>query len=507
MVGDGMKALHKDFWMEIRKSKARFISIFLIVALGVAFFSGIQASSPDMRYSGDAYYEAAKLMDLKIQGTLGLTERDVKAVSDIDGVELAEGGYSTDVMSGEDDARKVLHLESISSNFNLLTADEGRIPKKSGEIFLDKPFAKNRGYKIGDTISVREDGDSEFLKKTTYTVVGIGSSPLYISFNRGNTTLGSGEVSGFGYILPEDFEQEAFTQIYVMVHESGDVISYTDAYDNLIRKIQKRVEGIEKEQCRLRYDEIVAEANEKLDDARKELEDGKKESEEKLSDAKKKLDDGQKKYDDGKKEYEDGKQQLSDAKKELTDGKQQLADGRKQIEDGWSQLNSAKQQVEDGLSQLNAARSQLADSEAQINEKQSELTAGYEQLTAAKQQVSDGEAQLREAEKTLESKQAELDSGREQLETGKNTIKETKAALTSQKEQCEAGLVQVSEGESQISSGEEALSGQQAQLDELTSQKEALSSQAAELQAQYDAGAEAGKTEEELAELFTQIHI
>lgn len=505
MVGDGMKALHKDFWMEIRKSKARFISIFLIVALGVAFFSGIQASSPDMRYSGDAYYEAAKLMDLKIQGTLGLTERDVKAVSDIDGVELAEGGYSTDVMSGEDDARKVLHLESISSNFNLLTADEGRIPKKNGEIFLDKPFAKNRGYKIGDTISVREDGDSELLKKTTYTVVGIGSSPLYISFNRGNTTLGSGEVSGFGYILPEDFEQEAFTQIYVMVHESGDVISYTDAYDNLIRKIQKRVEGIEKEQCRLRYDEIVAEANEKLDDARKELEDGKKESEEKLSDAKKKLDDGQKKYDDGKKEYEDGKQQLSDAKKELTDGKQQLADGRKQIEDGWSQLNSAKQQVEDGLSQLNAARFQLADSEAQINEKQSELTAGYEQLTAAKQQVSDGEAQLREAEKTLESKQAELDSGREQLETGKNTIKETKAALTSQKEQCEAGLVQVSEGESQISSGEEALSGQQAQLDELTSQKEALSSQAAELQAQYDAGAEAGKTEEELAELFTQI--
>ena len=505
MVGDGMKALHKDFWMEIRKSKARFISIFLIVALGVAFFSGIQASSPDMRYSGDAYYEAAKLMDLKIQGTLGLTQRDVKAVSDIDGVELAEGSYSTDVMSGEDDARKVLHLEAISSNFNLLTADEGRIPEKSGEIFLDKPFAKNRGYKIGDTISVSEDGDSELLKKTTYTVVGIGSSPLYISFNRGNTTLGSGEVSGFGYILPEDFEQEAFTQIYIMVHESGDVISYTDAYDNLIKKIRKRVEGIEKEQCSLRYEEIVAEANEKLDDARKELEDGKKESEEKLGDAKKKLDDGQKKYEDGKKEYEDGKQQLSDAKKELTDGKQQLADGRKQIEDGWSQLNSAKQQVEDGLSQLNSARSQLADSEAQINEKQAELTAGYEQLTAAKQQVSDGEAQLREAEKTLESKQAELDSGREQLETGKNTIKETKTALTGQKEQCEAGLVQVSEGESQINSSEEALSGQQAQLDELTSQKEALSSQAAELQAQYDAGAEAGKTEEELAELSTQI--
>ena len=149
MVGDGMKALHKDFWMEIRKSKARFISIFLIVALGVAFFSGIQASSPDMRYSGDAYYEAAKLMDLKIQGTLGLTERDVKAVSDIDGVELAEGGYSTDVMSGEDDARKVLHLESISSNFNLLTADEGRIPKKAARFFWTSHLQRIGGIKSG----------------------------------------------------------------------------------------------------------------------------------------------------------------------------------------------------------------------------------------------------------------------------------------------------------------------------------------------------------------------
>ena len=505
MVGDGMKALHKDFWMEIRRSKARFISIFLIVALGVAFFSGIQASSPDMQYSGDAYYEAAKLMDLKIQGTLGLTTRDVKAVSDIDGVELAEGGYSTDVMSGEDDAQKVLHLESVSDDFNLLTADEGKIPEKSGEIFLDSMYAKNQGYKVGDTISVSEDGDNELLKKTTYTVVGIGSSPLYISFNRGNTTLGSGEISGFGYILPEDFDQEVFTQIYVKVHASDDVISYTDAYDNLIEKIRKRVEGIEKEQCSLRYDEVIAEANEKLDDARKELEDGKKESEEKLSDAKKELDDGQKKYDDGKKEYDDGKQQLNDAKQQLTDGKQQIADGKQQIADGWAQLNSAKQQAEDGQSQINAARSQLDDSESQINEKQSELTAGYEQLNAAKQQVSDGEAQIQEAEKTLESKQAEIDSGRKQLEDGKNTIQETKATLTSQKEQCEAGLAQVSEGENQISASEETLSGQQAQLDALKSQKEALSSQVAELQAQYDAGVEAGKTEEELAELTSQI--
>ena len=99
MVGEKMKkALHKEFWMEIRKSKARFISIFLIVALGVAFFSGIQAASPDMRYSGDAYYDESNLMDLKVMGTMGLTEQDVSALKNVDGVETAEGAYSTDVL-------------------------------------------------------------------------------------------------------------------------------------------------------------------------------------------------------------------------------------------------------------------------------------------------------------------------------------------------------------------------------------------------------------------------
>ena len=91
MVGKRKKALHKDFWMEIRKNKARFISIFCIVALGVAFFSGIQAASPDMRYSGDAYYNESGLMDLKVVSTMGLTESDLDALASLKGVETAEG--------------------------------------------------------------------------------------------------------------------------------------------------------------------------------------------------------------------------------------------------------------------------------------------------------------------------------------------------------------------------------------------------------------------------------
>ena len=143
-----MKALHKDFWMEIRKSKARFISIFLIVALGVAFFSGIQAASPDMRFSGDAYYDESRLMDLKVVGTLGLTEEDVEALKKIEGVESAEGAYGTDVICGEGEDQKVLHVESLNKSVNQIKVQKGKIPEKKGEIFLDREYALARGYEV-----------------------------------------------------------------------------------------------------------------------------------------------------------------------------------------------------------------------------------------------------------------------------------------------------------------------------------------------------------------------
>ena len=183
--------------MEIRRNKARFISIFFIVALGVAFFSGIQASSPDMRFSGDAYYDEAKLMDLKVMGTMGLIQEDVDAVKSVSGVEDAEGAYSTDVVCEDGESVRVLHIESVNERMNALKAKEGRIPEKSGEIFLDSAFAEAHGYQVGDRISLTQEEASELLLREEFTVTGIGSSPLYISFNRGNSTIGSGEVNGF----------------------------------------------------------------------------------------------------------------------------------------------------------------------------------------------------------------------------------------------------------------------------------------------------------------------
>lgn len=509
-----MKALRKEFWMEIRKSKSRFISILLIVALGVAFFSGIQASSPDMRYSGDAYYDESSLMDIKVVGTMGLTSDDVSSIESIDGIESAEGAWSTDVMCGEGQKQKVLHIESINDTVNKLDVQEGRLPEKSGEIFLDSTFASSNEYKVGDKVALREEGDSPVFVTTEYTVVGTGRSPLYISFNRGNTTLGTGEVNGFGYVLPEDFDQEIYTQIYVTVHGAKGLTSYTDGYENLIAKIKDRVENIADDRCQIRLAAVKADAQEEINDAQKKLDDGKKEADEKLADAKEELDKGEKDLEDGRKEYEDGKSQLEDAKTELADGKKQLEDAKTELADGKNQLEDAKAQLADGKSQLESARNQLSSSKSQLDTARSQLDDGWSQVSAAKAQLADGQAQLDSAQKqvtsglaeleenqktldenkakladgkaqieageqqleaakqTLTTKQSELDQSKAEIIAGQQQIESTRTQLNAQKQQITDGLSQVSAGEAQLQDGISALESAKAQLTELQSQLE-----------------------------------
>ena len=509
-----MKALRKEFWMEIRKSKSRFISILLIVALGVAFFSGIQASSPDMRYSGDAYYDESSLMDIKVVGTMGLTSDDVSSIESIDGIESAEGAWSTDVMCGEGQKQKVLHIESINDTVNKLDVQEGRLPEKSGEIFLDSTFASTNEYKVGDKVALREEGDSPVLVTTEYTVVGTGRSPLYISFNRGNTTLGTGEVNGFGYVLPEDFDQEIYTQIYVTVHGAKGLTSYTDGYENLIAKIKGRVENIADDRCQIRLAAVKADAQEEINDAQKKLDDGKKEADEKLADAKEELDKGEKDLEDGRQEYEDGKSQLEDAKTELADGKKQLEDAKTELADGKTQLEDAKAQLADGKSQLESAKSQLSSSKSQLDTARSQLDDGWSQVNAAKAQLADGQAQLDSAQKqvtsglaeleenqktldenkakladgkaqieageqqleaakqTLTTKQSELDQSKAEIIAGQQQIESTRTQLNAQKQQIADGLSQVSAGEAQLQDGISALESAKAQLTELQSQLE-----------------------------------
>ena len=146
------KALRKDFYMEIRRSLGRFLSIFFIVAIGVAFFSGIRSAEPDMRLSGDAYFDEKNLMDIKVVSTLGLTKDDVKAVEKVDGIRKVEPGYSVDALCSVYDSKKVVHIMSLLPSMNEVTVEEGRLPENSKECLVDVDFMVSSEYKIGDKI-------------------------------------------------------------------------------------------------------------------------------------------------------------------------------------------------------------------------------------------------------------------------------------------------------------------------------------------------------------------
>lgn len=194
------KALRKDFYMEIRKSMGRFLSIFFIVAIGCAFFAGIRSSEPDMRYSGDAYFDRKNLMDLQVISTMGLTDEDVEAIEKLDGIEKAEAGYSVDALCTEGDNQIVMHVMSLLPSMNQVQVENGRLPEKSDECVVDADFLSKSTLKIGDRVTLSSGTDkpvTDSLKEDTFTIVGSVSSPCYIGFQRGSTTIGSGNISAF----------------------------------------------------------------------------------------------------------------------------------------------------------------------------------------------------------------------------------------------------------------------------------------------------------------------
>lgn len=479
-------ALRKEFWMSIRKSPGRFLSIFLIVALGVSFFSGIRASEPDMRVSGDRYYDETNLMDLKVQGSLGLTDDDVKALSEVEGIRSAEGGYSVDALCKVGENEEVIHIASSYDTVNQTTVSEGRMPKGDSECVLDEDFMEANGYEIGDTIELSsgtEDPLTDSLKKEDLTIVGAGSSPEYISIERGSSLIGNGEVSAFAVVAPEAFALDVYTEIYLLVDGAEAETCYTDGYDDLIAEVKKRVEDIADVECVRRTEEIKAEALQEIADSQSELDDAKKEADEELAkaeqelqDAEQQITDGQKQIDDGKAALESGKAEISSQEKTLQNAEAQYQSGAAELQSGKTALASQKEALASGKSQ---AQAEFAKQEEEIANSQGQLDSTKQQIDAAEQELAAQEAELTSAREEMDQKKAELAAGLE--------------ALNQQEEGINSGLAQA---EQEISQKQQELDALQAQIDELEatiasdpdSVTEEMKAKLSELKGQWESG-------------------
>ena len=381
----------------------RFVSIFFIVALGVAFYSGIRASEPSMRITADQYFDDSELMDLKVMGTMGLTKADIKSIGKVSGIEAVEGGYSKDVLCPVGDNEKVVHMLSMQKNFNQVSVVKGRLPEKAGECLVDEDFLSYTDLKVGDTVTFHS-GDGEALTDSlvtdTYKIVGIGNSPLYISFGRGSSTIGTGEISGFVVVDKASFDMDVYTEDYVKVSGAEEKTAFTDEYNNLSDAAKEAVSAIEEERCAVRKQEIVDEANEKLADSEKTV----NEKSQELEDAKKELESGKSKaaeeLEKAKQQLMDGEAELADAKQQIADGETQLADAKAQLNDKQAQLDSAEAQYESGKAQLDQKEQELAAAEQTYLSNYAKympfITAGKAQIAAGRTQIADGKKQLDE---------------------------------------------------------------------------------------------------------------
>ncbi len=389
-----MKAAHKDFFREIKKSSGRFFSILFIVALGVAFFSGIRASEPDMRLTGDSYYDGAVLMDVKAVSTLGITEDDVKAFEDLELISRAEGAYSADFLTDTEEDQRALHVMSLTDAVNKAEVTEGRVPQKIGECLADDETE----YQVGDKIRLKSGSDapvSDTLKVKELTVVGTGSTPCYISFSRGSTTIGTGSLDGFLLVPEETFKLEVYTECYMLAAGAEELTAYTEEYEDLIDEAMEQVKELSGERGILRRRELVDEATEELDKARMDLEEGREKARKELADA--------------AAEIEDAKTQLADAGQQIYDGWNQIARAKNTLASKQTELRNAKAQYEAGLAKLNAGRAEYEAGKAAFEARKADVEpmiaqgeAGLAQITAGLSQAQEGYAQVKAVFDVLE---------------------------------------------------------------------------------------------------------
>lgn len=462
------KALRKDFYTEIRKSMGRFLSIFFIVAIGCAFFAGIRSSEPDMRYSGDAYFDRKNLMDLQVISTMGLTDEDVEAIEKLDGIEKAEAGYSVDALCTEGDNQIVMHVMSLLPSMNQVQVENGRLPEKSDECVVDADFLSKSTLKIGDRVTLSSGTDkpvTDSLKEDTFTIVGSVSSPCYIGFQRGSTTIGSGNISAFLCVPEESFCMEVYTEIYAQVKGAEKLTAFTDQYDQRIDSVMKEVEAIKEEREKARYDEIVTEASEKLADAEKEitdaeaeLEQGKAEAQEKLTAAREKLENAQKELEQAKKELASSQAKIASSKEELEQAQKELNESSGKIAAGEKELNEKSIALATLKEQKDTLQGQLA----ALEQQKEELSGQKTTLEAQKRTLQEGQKNLLDTQAVLQQQISRLKAEKEDLNAEGIRLSEEKETL--QKEYEELKSQYEASGDTEILKQVEA---KKAQLDEV----------------------------------------
>lgn len=445
------KAVIKDALREIKKSYKRFISILLMAFLGVGFFAGIRASSPDMLDTIDTYYKNQNVYDIQVLSTLGLTSDDINAISKIENVEHVDGNFETDGQIEVGNKEVIAKVMSLN-DFNTPVLIDGSLPSAKNECVVEERFLTVNNKNIGDTIELsikdmqNDNGeDVPYLYEKELKIVGTVQSPMYISVDRGTSTLGSGKIDYYMYIPKSNVQANSiYTNIYVKVKDANKYTTSSKKYEDCVNSVKTEIEKIKDNREKSRYDSLVNTVTKKVEDAEKELNTQKTDAKSKIADAEKELENGKKQIENAEKTIKFNRikadKEFNKAYAELINGKNKIADSEKQLESKEKQANEEFDKLEKQKAELNTQLTTLNSgiTEVQKNIENINIALKNPNLT------SEQKANFEKTKKQLENKLSELNNTKAQLvsaiskidsgiATGKTEIKSAKNKLQSAK--------------------------------------------------------------------------
>ena len=475
------KVFFKNILQEICHSFGRFFSILCIVMIGVAFFAGVKASAPDMKYSADQYFDKYNVQDIQVYSTLGLTQDDLKEIKKIDGVEDAEAVFSIDTLTQKDSTQLVMKVISLADDqsINKVRLVDGRMPEKENECIIEAGSVSNQlfgNFEIGDTITLTsgtEDDLSDTLKNTEYTVVGTCYNPNYLSYEKGSSSIGNGEVGNFMYVKDSNIKVDYFTEIDVTVKGAKDINTYDDAYFDSVEPVVDKIEAIADD----RIDARIAENQKEIDDAQKELD-------EQINDAQAQIDNGYAQIQDGYAEIQSNEQQLISAKAQLDSGWAEYYQNITVL-DNIPTLEQAIAQIEQGEASLPGLQANLE----QINTNLANIEEDYQLATANYQTLLDTRSDLEQLLQTVEDEDikkqitTKLNDINKQI-VGAEQVINAYTTLNASKAQVEDAINQINSGIAQ----KPTLIAQRDQLYAARDQLNAAYNKLVSGQAEYESG-------------------
>ncbi len=459
-----MKEIRKSTFREIKSSLGRFMAIFSIIALGVGFFAGLKVTRDAMVLTVKDYLDGHGFYDLRLLSTLGYEEENVQAFRAREDVEAAEGAVSMDaVFQIGDGGQSVLKVYSLPEELNRVELVSGHLPAGSGQCVVDSNLFDESV--LGSEISLAEVNDEDTLNsftQRTYTVVGTVQSPLYIQFERGSTSLGTGRIAGFVYLLPDDFDLDYYTEVYVRFQQDHPL--YGEGYKNYMEAKKELWEGFSEEEAKKRYSLVLARSTKELEDGKQELARQRAEGEEELAKGKAAL-------EEARDQLAEGEQALAEARQELESGKETLKKKERELEEGKAALSRNEKKLEQAEAELDAGEKELAENRKRLEAGRRELELGRLQLTSAIAELETQSTSLETqaarlelayragvlSEADFQGAMVQIESYRQQINGGWSTLTEARLELDRSEEQLLQGEQELSAGERQLAEGRQEL--------------------------------------------------